>query len=90
MEGSTKKFVIAPVASLIRWWPSSYYSSEAKALVSLFRSRAKLRHEILILRHQLNVLRRTSPERGALTNIERLLLVWSCRVWPDITKIASD
>jgi len=40
-------------------------------LVSLFWSRAKLHHEILILRHQLNVLRRTSPERVALTNVDR-------------------
>lgn len=54
------------------------------ALVSLFWSRAKLHHEILILRHQLNVLRRATPKRVALTNVDRLLLVWSYRLWPGV------
>jgi DNA-binding Xre family transcriptional regulator len=44
-------------------------------LVSLFWSRAKLHHEILILRHQLNVLRRTASKRVSLTNVDRLLLI---------------
>ena len=35
------------------------------ALVGLFRSRASLEAEILLLRHQLNVLRRKSPKRMA-------------------------
>lgn len=56
--------------------------SLATASVSLFWSRAKLHHEILILRHQLNILRRAAPQRVALTNVDRLLLVWSFRVWP--------
>ena len=33
------------------------------ALIALFRSRAALEAEILVLRHQLNVLRRKSPSR---------------------------
>jgi hypothetical protein len=33
------------------------------ALVGLFRSRASLEAEILILRHQLNIQRRQSPKR---------------------------
>jgi hypothetical protein len=45
------------------------------ALMGLFRSRAGLEAEILILRHQLNVLRRESPKRVALSSIDRLLLV---------------
>ncbi len=49
-------------------------------LVSLFWSRAKPHHEILILRHQLNVLRRTSPKRVSLTSVDRLLFVWSYRI----------
>src|SRR5206468_2163910 len=36
------------------------------ALIGLFRSRAALEAEILVLRHQLNVLRRKSPKRLAL------------------------
>jgi hypothetical protein len=56
------------------------------ALVSLFWSRAKLHHEILILRHHLNVLRRTSPERVALTNVDRLFLDLSFSVWPGVLR----
>src|ERR1700730_7448496 len=45
------------------WW----------AVVGLFRSRASLEAEILTLRHQLNVLRRKSPKRLALRNLDRLV-----------------
>ena len=38
----------------------------ACALTRLFRSRARLEAEILVLRHQRNVLRRRSPKRVAL------------------------
>src|ERR1700676_1549331 len=44
------------------------------ALIGLFRSRAALQAEVLFLRHQLNVLRRKSPRRVALNNIDRLVL----------------
>jgi hypothetical protein len=44
------------------------------AVIGLFRSRAALHAEILFLRHQLNVLRRKSPRRVALRNIDRLVL----------------
>ncbi len=53
-------------------------------LVSLFRSRAKLGHEILILRHRLNVLRWAAPRRAALTNLDRWLFVSAYRVWPGV------
>jgi hypothetical protein len=43
------------------------------ALIGPFRSRAALQAEILVLRHQLNVLRRKSPKRVALSSIDRLL-----------------
>src|SRR3989337_1184797 len=43
------------------------------ALVGLFRSRASLEAEILLLRHQLNVLRRKSPKRMAFTGVDRLV-----------------
>jgi hypothetical protein len=43
------------------------------ALVGLFRSRASLEAEILLLRHQLNVLRRKSPKRVAFTDVDRLV-----------------
>ena len=44
------------------------------AVIGLFRSRAALQAEVLFLRHQLNVLRRKSPKRVALNNIDRLVL----------------
>ena len=43
------------------------------AFVGLFRSRASLETENLALRHQLNILRRNSPKKLALSNIDRLV-----------------
>src|SRR6201988_5226328 len=54
------------------------------AMVGLFRSRAALEAEILVLRHQLNVLRRKSPRRVALRNIDRLVLVGLYRLAPGV------
>lgn len=51
-------------------------------LASLFKSRAQLETENLILRQQVNVLRRRMPKRPALTNIDRLLFVWIYRCFP--------
>jgi hypothetical protein len=58
----------------LTWW----------ALIGLFRSRAALVAEILILRHQLNVLRRKSPKRVALRSVDRLLLVGLYRLAPRV------
>jgi transposase InsO family protein len=54
------------------------------ALIGLFRSRAALEAEILVLRHQLNVMRRKSPKRVALSSIDRLLLVGLYRLLPGV------
>ncbi len=43
------------------------------ALVGLFRSQTSLEAEILVLRHQLSVLRRKSPKRTTFSNIDRLV-----------------
>jgi hypothetical protein len=51
-------------------------------LASLFKSRAELEAEILVLRQQVNVLRRRMPKRPALTNMDRLLFVWLYRWFP--------
>src|SRR5262245_10771248 len=53
-------------------------------LIGLFRSRAALEAEILVLRHQLNVLRRKSPKRVTLGSIDRLLLVGLYRLAPGV------
>jgi transposase InsO family protein len=52
------------------------------ALIRLFQSRAALVAEILVLRHQLNILRRKSPKRVALGSVDRLLLVGLYRLAP--------
>jgi hypothetical protein len=51
-------------------------------LVSLFKSRAELEAENLVLRQQISVLRRRMPKQPALTNIDRLLFVWLYRWFP--------
>jgi len=53
-------------------------------LIGLFQSRTALEAEILVLRHQLNVLRRKSPKRVALSSNDRLLLVALYRLSPRV------
>ncbi|MGE5159038.1 MAG: helix-turn-helix domain-containing protein [Gemmatimonas sp.] len=53
-------------------------------MIGLFRSRAALEAGILVLRHQLNILRRKSPKRLALSSIDRLLLVGLYRLAPGV------
>jgi hypothetical protein len=48
----------------------------------LFRSRARLKAEILVLRQQVNALRRTSPKRFVFSNFGRLVLVGLYRLIP--------
>jgi hypothetical protein len=43
------------------------------ALIGIFRPRAALQAENLVLRHQLNVLRRKSPKRLAFGDVDRLV-----------------
>src|ERR1700726_4946303 len=54
------------------------------ALIGLFRSRASLQAEILTLRHQLNVLRRKSPQRLTFTSIDRLVFAGLYRMAPGV------
>jgi hypothetical protein len=53
-------------------------------LTSLFKSRAKLEAEILVLRQQINVLRRRAPQRPLLNNTDRFLFVWLYRRFPSV------
>src|SRR5260370_36801653 len=53
-------------------------------LASLFRSRAQLEAEILVLRQQVNVLRRRSSKRPHLNNTDRFLFVWLYRWFPSV------
>src|SRR5664280_245138 len=53
-------------------------------LASLFKSRAMLEAEILVLRQQINVLRRRAPKRPQLNNTDRFLFVWLYRWFPSV------
>jgi hypothetical protein len=52
------------------------------ALIGLFRSRAALEAEILVLRHQVNVLRRKSSKRLLFSSIDRLVFAGLYRLAP--------
>jgi hypothetical protein len=54
------------------------------AIRSRFKSRAQLEADNLLLRQQLVVLRRKSPTRVRLWNIDRLLLLWQYRPYPSL------
>src|SRR5437016_14612201 len=44
-------------------------------MIGLFRSRAAVHAENIVLRHQLNVLQRKSPKRLVFSNVDRLVFV---------------
>jgi transposase InsO family protein len=56
----------------------------AHILVSPFKTRARLETEIILLRHQVNVLRRRLPPKPKLTVADRLLFVWLYRLFPSV------
>src|SRR6267378_8664047 len=58
-------------------------------LVSPFRTRARLEAEIVMLRHQLNVLRRRVPSKPRLTVADRLIFVWLYRLFPSVLSALS-
>src|SRR5712664_2215853 len=52
--------------------------------VSPFKTKARLEAEIIMLRHQLNVLRQRVPSKPKLTVADRLLFVWLYRLFPSV------
>jgi len=54
------------------------------ALVGLFRSPAALAAEILVLRHQINILRRHSPKRQTFSAMDRLIFAGLYRLAPTV------
>ena len=59
-----------------------------RMLCDYFRPRQQLEAEILVLRHQLNVLRQCAPRRPHLRWADRALFIWLYRRYPRI--VASE
>jgi len=57
--------------------------------ISLLKWRRRLEAEIVLLRHQLNVLRRAAPSKLRLTSTDRLILVWLFRLFPSLIDAIS-
>ena len=55
-----------------------------RIIIDLFRSRAALEAELLVLRHQINVLRRACPKKHSFISIDRLILAGVCRLFPKV------
>src|SRR5258708_9709267 len=53
-------------------------------LVSPFKTQARLEAEIVLLRHELNLLRRRVPSKPKLTVADRLIFVWLYRLFPSV------
>ncbi len=62
----------------------AFLSLALHVLVSPFKTRAQLEAEIVLLRHQLNVLRRRVPSKPKLAVADRLLFVWLYRLFPSV------
>ena len=62
----------------------AFQSLFLQTLVSPFRMRARLEAEIVLLRHQLNVLRRRVPSKPKLKTADRLLFVCFYRLFPSV------
>src|SRR6202451_1554512 len=59
------------------------------ALVGLFRSRASSAAEILVLRHQINILRRHSPKRQTFSATDRLIFAGLYRLAPTVLNVLA-
>jgi len=58
-------------------------------VVSPFKTQAQLEAEIVLLRHQLNVLRRRVPSKPKLAVADRLLFIWLYRLFPSVLSAAT-
>jgi transposase InsO family protein len=57
------------------------FSLFCRLIADLFQSRAALEAELLVLRHQINVLRRACPKKLPFISIDRLILASVCRLF---------
>jgi transposase InsO family protein len=56
--------------------------ADLRFVVDLFRSRAALEAEVLVLKQQIIVLRRGKPNRMPFLAVDRFVLSWACRLFP--------
>src|SRR5258708_14053418 len=56
----------------------------------LLRSQVALEAEILVIRHQINVLRRANPKRVRFVSIDRLILGGVCQLFPKMYGTGRD
>ena len=61
-----------------------------RVLCDCFELRRRVEAEILVLRHQLNVLQRRTPRRLYLTWADRALFVWLYRCFPRILDVITN
>src|SRR6202521_2366764 len=54
-------------------------------LLDCFKSRGRLEAEVIVLRHQINILRRRLPKRVRPSAFDRAIFVWLYRLFPDIS-----
>jgi hypothetical protein len=54
-------------------------------LLDCFKSRGRLEAEVIVLRHQINILRRRLPKRVRPSVLDRTIFVWLYRLFPDIS-----
>ncbi len=66
---------------------SAIFRALGMLLVDLFKSRARLEAEILLLRHQLSVALRHAPARVRLHHGDRAFMVWMLRLWPSLLDV---
>jgi hypothetical protein len=58
-------------------------------LVSLVKPRRRLEAENLVLRHQVNILRRSASRRLWLSNADRLAFAWPYRLSPRVVDVVA-
>jgi hypothetical protein len=56
----------------------------AIVIANLFKSHRRLEAENILLRHQLNIALRQAAARLRLRSIDRAILGWMVRVWPEL------
>lgn len=55
----------------------------------IFKLRRRLQAENLFLRHQLNIALRRAPPRPRLRGVDRALLVWMTRIFPELLNLSQ-